>query len=70
MGPRKNAHKKDVEFKVLPLRMETELIARLDEAWKRNGMHSRTELFRKLIHGYLVEVGENELAAMFGDDVV
>ncbi len=53
-------------FKVLPVRMETELIARLDEAWKRNGLNSRTELFRKSLQNYLIGMGENELAARFG----
>jgi hypothetical protein len=70
VGPRKNIHKKDVEFKVLPLRMETELIAQLDEAWKRNGLNSRTELFRKSLQSYLIGIGESELAARFGSETV
>ncbi|MFH0902863.1 MAG: ribbon-helix-helix domain-containing protein [Pseudomonadota bacterium] len=49
---------------VLPLRMEAELVKKLDEAWKRQGLRSRMELFRRALREYLVGVGENEVAAM------
>jgi hypothetical protein len=47
IGPRKNAKRDDVAFKVLPLRMEAAIVDKLDEAWKRQGLHSRTDLFRR-----------------------
>ncbi len=52
------------EFKVLPVRMEADLVDKLDEAWKRQGLRSRMELFRVSLQAYLVEVGEGEVAEM------
>ena len=48
VGPRKNARREGVTFKVLPLRLEAELVDKLDEAWKRLGIKSRMDLFRKV----------------------
>ncbi len=45
VGPRKSAHRDGVTFKVLPLRMESDLVDKLDEAWRRQGLHSRMDLF-------------------------
>lgn len=51
-------------FKVLPLRMEAELVAQLDEARVRLGLNSRTEFFRQAISTYLADKGETDLAEM------
>jgi hypothetical protein len=67
LGPRKSAHREGVTFKVLPLRMEAEVVDKLDEAWKRHGLHSRTDLFRKSLHDYLASIGENDVAALLTD---
>ena len=64
VGPRKSARREDVTFKILPLRMEATVVDKLDEAWKRQGLHSRMDLFRKSLHDYLVGVGENDVAAL------
>ena len=64
VGPRKSAHREGVTFKVLPLRMESDLVDKLDEAWKRQGLHSRMDLFRKSLHAFLANVGEADVAAM------
>jgi len=66
VGPRKSAHREGVTFKVLPLRMESELVDKLDEAWKRQGLHSRMDLFRKSLQAFLENAGEAEadVAAM------
>ena len=56
-------------FKILPLRMEAAVVDKLDEAWKRQGLHSRMDLFRKSLHDYLACVGENEVAALLTDAV-
>jgi len=54
-----------VDFKVLPLRMEADLVAQLDEARERLGLKSRMELFRRALHAFLGEQGEAEIAALF-----
>lgn len=64
VGPRKNAHREGVTFKVLPLRMESDLVDKLDEAWKRQGLHSRMDLFRKSLQAFLESAGEADVAAM------
>ena len=64
VGPRKRAHREGVTFKVLPLRMESDLVDKLDEAWKRQGLHSRMDLFRKSLQAFLSSVGEADVAAM------
>ena len=53
------------DFKVLPLRMEAELVKQLDEARERLGLQSRMELFRRSLHAYLLEAGEVRVAEMF-----
>ena len=65
VGPRKNARREGVTYRVLPLRMESELVDKLDEAWKRLGIKSRMELLRRSIHLYLASEGEGEVAALF-----
>ena len=67
VGPRKNAQREGVTFKILPLRMEATVVDKLDEAWKRQGLHSRMDLFRKSLHDYLAGVGEDEVAALLTD---
>jgi hypothetical protein len=64
IGPRKSAHREGVTFKVLPLRMESDLVDRLDEAWRRQGLHSRMDLFRKSLQAFLASAGEADVAAM------
>jgi len=64
VGPRKSAHREGVTFKVLPLRMESDLVDKLDEAWRRQGLHSRMDLFRKSLHAFLASAGEADVAAM------
>jgi len=65
VGPRKSAHREGTSFKVLPWRMETALVEKLDEAWKRQGFHSRAEFFRKSLKTFLASAGENDTAALF-----
>jgi len=67
LGPRKNAQREGVTFKILPMRMDAAIVDRLDEAWKRQGLHSRMDLFRKALHDYLTGVGETEVAALLTD---
>lgn len=66
VGPIPNRQRDGVsrDYRVLPLRMETELVDKLDEAWKRHGLSSRMELFRKSLADYMSRVGEDDLAEM------
>jgi len=67
LGPRKNAHREGVTFKVLPLRMESTVVDKLDEAWRSRGIKNRMEFFRGALSHYLKELGAEEAAALFAD---
>ena len=43
---------------------ESELVDKLDEAWKRQGLHSRMDLFRKALQAFLENAGETDVAAI------
>jgi hypothetical protein len=47
---------------VLALRMEADVVARLDEARERLGLKTRMDLFRKSLADYLAAAGEHEVA--------
>ena len=71
VGPRGNSRRADgeaLDFKVLPLRMEADLVAKLDEARERLGLKSRMELLRRSIHLFLAREGEAEVAALFAPE--
>jgi metal-responsive CopG/Arc/MetJ family transcriptional regulator len=56
-----------VTFKVLPLRMEADVVDKLDEAWRSRGIKSRTEFFRGTLGHYLKHLGAEDAAALFSD---
>lgn len=66
VGPRRTrrADGEAADFKVLPLRMEANVVASLDDAWRRLGLKSRMELFRRSLHAYLDNAGEHDAAAL------
>ena len=68
VGPRRSTHREGVAFKVLPLRMESELVDQLDAAWRRQGLRSRMDLFRKALHSFLAAAGEAEVAALLANE--
>ena len=47
---------------MIPVRIEADLVEKLDDAWKRQGLKSRMELFRVSLNAYLKGVGEDEVA--------
>jgi hypothetical protein len=67
VGPRKNAHREGVTFKVLPLRMEAATVDKLDEAWRSRGIKNRMEFFRGALGYYLKHLGAEDVAALFAD---
>jgi hypothetical protein len=62
LGPRKNAHREGVTFKVLPLRMESTVVDKLDEAWRSRGIKNRMEFFRGALGHYLKQLGAEDPA--------
>ena len=68
LGPRKNAHREGVTFKVLPLRMESAVVDKLDEAWRSCGIKNRMEFFRGALGSYLKQLGAEDAAALFAND--
>ena len=67
LGLRKNAHREGVTFKVLPLRMESAVVDKLDEAWRSRGIKNRMEFFRGALGSYLKQLGAEDAAALFAD---
>jgi hypothetical protein len=66
VGPRKTVRREGVTFKVLPLRLESNVVDRLDEVWRRRGIRSRTEFLRQAMESFASSLGEPELAAVLG----
>jgi hypothetical protein len=67
VGPRKNARREGVTFKILPLRMETEVVDKVDEAWRSRGIKNRMAFFRGALGHYLKHLGAEDAATLFGD---
>jgi hypothetical protein len=65
--PRKNAYREGVTFKVLPLRLESEVVDKLDEVWRSRGIKNRMAFFRGALSHYLKQLGAEEEAALFAD---
>jgi hypothetical protein len=67
VGPvrRRHAVGEAPDMKVLPLRMEADVVARLDEARERLGLKPRMDLFGKSLADYLTAAGEHEVAQLF-----
>ena len=70
VGPRRSrrAEGEAADFKVLPLRMEADLVTQLDEARERLGLKSRMELMRRSLHAFLLEAGEVRVAELFAPE--
>jgi hypothetical protein len=47
-------------------RLESDVVDKLDEVWRKRGMHSRTEFLRDAMRTFASSVGEPELAALLG----
>ena len=69
IGPRKRVTRDPGSVKVLPLRMDAELVTRLDEARERLGLPSRMDLLRRAIHSFLDQQGEGDVAALFAPTI-
>jgi metal-responsive CopG/Arc/MetJ family transcriptional regulator len=47
--------------------LETEVVDKLDEAWRSRGIKNRMEFFRGALGHYLKELGAEDAAALFAD---
>jgi hypothetical protein len=67
VGPRKVRQRvgDPVDVKILPLRVESVAVDRMDEAWRTRGIKSRMEFLRRAVGHYLEHIGANEAAALF-----
>ena len=52
------------DCKVIPVRLEAELVEKIDGAWKRHELKSRMELIRQALLVYMKEKGEAEIVEM------
>jgi metal-responsive CopG/Arc/MetJ family transcriptional regulator len=52
---------------VLPLRLESAVVDKLDETWRSHGIKSRMEFFRGALGYYLKQLGAKDAAALFAD---
>jgi metal-responsive CopG/Arc/MetJ family transcriptional regulator len=52
------------EYRFFTLRFRRELIERIDEIWPHLGFCSRMDFFRKALHEYFRQSGEDEVAGM------
>jgi hypothetical protein len=53
------------DMKILPLRLETETVKRMDAAWRERGIKTRMEFFRRALGHYLTHLGAADVAALF-----
>jgi hypothetical protein len=67
VGPRKTRERdgEPVDVKILPLRLEAEVVERMDEAWRTRGIKNRMEFFRRALGHYLSHLGAEEAAVLF-----
>ncbi len=71
MGPRPARTSEPADVKILPLRLESAVVERMDDAWRTRGIKNRMEFFRRALGHYLTHLGATDAAAMFaaGADV-
>jgi hypothetical protein len=71
VGPRPARTGEPADVKILPLRLESAIVERMDDAWRTRGIKNRMEFFRRALGHYLTHLGAEDAAAMFatGADV-
>ena len=53
------------DVKILPLRIGTEAVEKIDAVWRNAGMPSRMEFFRRALGHFLKHLGQRDAAALF-----
>jgi hypothetical protein len=66
VGPRKTRARdgEPLDVKILPLRLEANVVDKMDEAWRTRGIKNRMEFFRRALGHYLTHLGAEDAAAM------
>ncbi|MBU6430372.1 MAG: hypothetical protein KGR26_15255, partial [Cyanobacteria bacterium REEB65] len=67
-SPRPRHQKTGGDLMVLPLRMEADVVDQLDQAWRRLGLRSRMDLFRRSLASFLAGVGETDVASLLANE--
>jgi len=65
VGPRGSRREGSSNVRILPIRLEEQVVEKMDAAWRGQGMKTRMEFFRRAIGQYLEQMGESEAAALF-----
>ncbi len=70
VGPRQTRGRdaEPADVKILPLRLEADTVAAMDEAWRTRGIKTRMEFLRRALGHYLLHIGAADAAAKFGGD--
>jgi|GEM_PF-899283 len=70
IGPRQTRARdaEPADVKILPLRLEADTVAAMDEAWRTRGIKTRMEFLRRALGHYLLHLGAADAAAKFGGD--
>lgn len=67
IGPRETRRpdqQAKIDRRILPLRLDTQIVTALDKAWRAQGMKSRMELFRRALAQYFESIGAHATAAL------
>ncbi|MCC6666032.1 MAG: hypothetical protein IT375_19910 [Polyangiaceae bacterium] len=65
VGPRPARTGEPADVKILPLRLESAVVERMDDAWRTRGIKNRMEFFRRALGHYLTHLGATDAASMF-----
>jgi hypothetical protein len=70
VGPRRVRERasEPADVKILPLRLEADVVESMDEAWRARGMKTRMQFLRRALGHYLTHLGAVDAAAKFAGD--
>ncbi len=70
VGPRRVRERaaEPADVKILPLRLEADVVESMDEAWRSRGMKTRMQFLRRALGHYLSHLGAADAAAKFAGD--
>lgn len=70
VGPREPRARatEPADVRILPLRLEADVVEAMDEAWRSRGMKTRMQFLRRALGHYLESLGATDAAAKFASD--
>lgn len=70
VGPRRVRERasEPADVKILPLRLEADIVEAMDEAWRSRGMKTRMQFLRRALGHYLMHLGAADAAAKFSGE--